>query len=95
MHAVCNHAEDVTTVGQASSAHLALLKQHSGDDLIEEADKAEHGVVRQVLLRKLPLRSEQGLSATGRHCLLPAARVSHRGWTYCRGRIPTVISQQL
>ena len=40
-----------------SSADLALLEQNTGDDLVEEADQAEHGVVRQVLLRKLPLHS--------------------------------------
>ena len=74
-------------VGQGSRAHLALLKQHPGYNLVEEADKAEHGVVRQVLLRKLPLRSEQGVSAASQHCrkpascvcLLPAACVSRKG----------------
>ncbi len=40
-----------------SSADLALLEQHAGHDLVEEADKAEHGVVWQVLLCKLPLHS--------------------------------------
>lgn len=36
-------------------AHLALLRQHAWHDLVEEADQLEHGVVRQMLLRKFPL----------------------------------------
>lgn len=40
-------------------ADLALLQQHAGHDLVEEADQAEHGVVWQVLLCKLPLHSIQ------------------------------------
>lgn len=49
-----------------SSADLALLEQNTGDDLVEEADQAEHGVVRQVLLRKLPLHNAmQTFSAHG------------------------------
>jgi hypothetical protein len=36
-------------------AHLALLEEHARDDLIEQADQAEHGVVWQVFLRKFAL----------------------------------------
>ena len=45
-------------------ADLALLKQHSGHDLVEQADQAKHGVVWQVLLRKLPLHSSMHTSFT-------------------------------
>jgi hypothetical protein len=43
-------------VGRGNAvAHLALLRQHAWHDLVEEANQLEHGVVRQMLLRKFPL----------------------------------------
>ena len=42
--------------GSGTGAYLALLEEHTGDNLIEQADQAEHGVIRQVLLCKFALR---------------------------------------
>lgn len=39
-----------------SEAYLALFCEHAWHHFIEEADQLEHGILRQMLQRKLPLR---------------------------------------
>lgn len=45
----------VDCCGFREGAHLALLEEDAGNNLVEQADQAKHGVVRQMLLCKLAL----------------------------------------
>jgi hypothetical protein len=81
-------------------AHLALLEEHAGDNLVEQADQAEHGVIRQMLLSKLALRMptsyqdpvEFVVALAASHSVLCAAEMPTHKSTAGSSRAPLVVS---